>query len=282
LFFPILSIAQQKIIQLYDNTPKGSELWNWGEKQTNVNVARSLVFNVTSPTLTLFTPEPKKSNGTAIIVVPGGGFLFLDMENEGYDVANSLVEKGFTVFILKYRVCHINNDDPMGTLMNNYRDGKWENLIKTTIPLSVADGRASIEYVRSHAAEFMINKDKIGIIGFSAGGTVAASTAFDYQKNNRPAFVASIYPYFPESMHKEILPDAPPLFLSAATNDQGGFHFHCTSLYKLWAEQNKQVELHLYATGGHGFGMKKQGFSSDTWIQRFYEFMKQQGFISNL
>ena len=107
-----------------------------------------------------------------------------------------MVEKGFTVFVLKYRIFHINNDDPTGTLMENYNNGKWEHLIKTTIPLSAADGKASVEYVRAHAAEFSIKPDKIGILGFSAGGTVAASTAFDYTKINRPDFVAPIYPYF--------------------------------------------------------------------------------------
>ena len=156
------------------------------------------------------------------------------MGNEGYSVANWLVEKGFTVFVLKYRVFHIKNDDPTGTLMENYNNGKWEDLIKTTIPLSVADGKASIEYVRAHAAEFNIHPNQIGIIGFSAGGTVAASSAFDYTKNNRPDFVAPIYPYFPDDMQKAVLPDAPPMFLSAASNDQGGFQLHCTSLYKLW------------------------------------------------
>ena len=85
---------------------------------------------------------------------------------------------------------------------------------------------------------------------------------------------------FPDNMQKAVLPDAPPMFLSAATNDQGGFNLHCASLYKLWSVSKKPVELHLYATGGHGFGMKKQDFPSDTWIQRFYEFLQQQGFTN--
>ena len=88
LMLPVVGMAQQKTIRLYDKAAPGSETWNWEEKQTNTDVAKSLVYNITTPTLTVFTPDPARSNGTGVIVVPGGGFLFLDMGNEGYNVAN--------------------------------------------------------------------------------------------------------------------------------------------------------------------------------------------------
>ncbi|HNP23959.1 MAG TPA: alpha/beta hydrolase [Panacibacter sp.] len=189
-------------------------------------------------------------------------------------------EKGFTVFVLKYRTLPIDTDDPMSALMDNYNYHKWEDLVKNQIPIGAADARAAIEYVRKHATEYNLAIDQIGIIGFSAGGTIAATSAMGYDRNNRPDFVAPVYPYFPDTMQKTVLPDAPPMFLLAATNDKGGFNLHCISLYKHWAANKKPVELHLYVSGGHGFGMQKQNLPKDNWIERFYEFLQGQGFAA--
>lgn len=266
-------LAQQKIVPLY------RELLPSKEQQDNKNIEMPLVYNIGSPTLTIY--EPINPNGTGIVVAPGGGFMFLSIKTEGYDVAEWLTKKGFTVFLLKYRTFPIVTNDPMGHLMDNYNANKWEDLIKNQIPICVADGRAAIEFARTHAAEYKINPNRIGIIGFSAGGTVAASTAFDYNKNNRPDFAAPIYPYFPETFLKPTLADAPPMFLLAATNDEGGFNLHCINLYKHWFSSKKIIELHLYANGGHGFGMLKQNLPKDNWIERFYEFLQGQGFTKN-
>lgn len=229
---PLFVAAQQRVIRLYEKAAPGSETWNWEEKKDNKNPKDPLTYNVVNPTLTVFSPAPQKANGTAIVVVPGGAFMFLSIKNEGYDVAKSLVEKGFTVFVLKYRTLHLTSDDPTGFLMNHF--GNWQELVKDQIPFCVADGRAAIEYIRSHATEFKIKPNKIGMIGFSAGGTVTASSAFDYNKNNRPDFVAPIYPYFPENFQKPVLVDAPPMFLLAASNDEGIFNLDCIGLYKVY------------------------------------------------
>lgn len=268
-----LVMAQLKTVTLY------TESLPLKEQQDNKNIEMPLVYNITNPTLTIY--EPTNPNGTGIVVAPGGGFMFLSIKTEGYDVAEWLSKKGFTVFLLKYRTLPIVTDNPIGLLMDNYNKNKWEDLIKNQIPLCVADGRAAIEFARTHATEYKINPNRIGIIGFSAGGTVAASTAFDFNKNNRPDFVAPIYPYFPKTFLKPTLPDATPMFLLAATNDEGGFNLHCINLYKHWFSSKKTVELHLYANGGHGFGMLKQNLPKDNWIERFYEFLQGQGFTKN-
>lgn len=271
---PALVMAQQKTIGLYDhNEPSTVE-----EKVNNSNAEMPLVYNITAPALTVYEPDSSKSNGTGIVVAPGGGFMFLNMKSEGSEVAKWLVEKGFTVFVLKYRTLPLDTNDPMRALQVNYNNQKWEDLIKNQIPICAVDGRAAIAYVRSHATEYHLNPKRIGIIGFSAGGTVAATSAFDYNKNNRPDFVASIYPYFPDYMQKPVLIDAPAMFLLAASNDEGGFNLHCISLYKHWVTNKKLVELHLYLNGGHGFGMLKQNLPKDNWIERFYEFLQGQGF----
>ena len=274
LLVPTLVMAQQKTIRLYENNESSTVQ----EKINNSNAEMPLVYNITIPTLTVSTPDSLKSNGTGIVVAPGGGFMFLNIKSEGSDVAKWLVEKGFTVFLLKYRTLPLDTDDPMRALQENYNNHKWEDLIKNQISICAADGRAAIAYVRTHATEYQLKPNRIGIIGFSAGGTVAATTAFDYNKNNRPNFVAPIYPYFPDYMQKTVLTDAPPMFLLAASNDEGGFNLHCISLYKHWVTNKKLAELHLYVSGGHGFGMMKQNLPKDNWIERFYEFLQGQDF----
>ena len=265
-----LAVAQQKTVPLYGKSMPSKE------QQDNKNKDMPLVYNISNPTLTIY--EPTNPNGTGIVVAPGGGFMFLSIKTEGYDVAEWLTQKGFTVFLLKYRTLPIVTDDPIGLLMDNYNKNKWEDLIKNQIPTCIRDGRAAIEFARTHAQEYKLNPNQIGIIGFSAGGTVAASTAFDFNKNNRPDFTAPIYPYFPDSFLKPTLPDAPPMFLLAATNDEGGFNMHCINLYKHWFINKKEIELHLYANGGHGFGMLKQNLPKDNWIERFYEFLQGLGY----
>jgi len=147
------------------------------------------------------------------------------------------------------------------------------------IPFAVADGREAIAYVRKHAAEYNIDQKKIGIIGFSAGGTVAAATPFNYTPENKPDFVAPIYPYFPADMQGELPADAPPMFLAAASDDQLGLAPHSVDLYNKWITSKHSAELHLYARGGHGFGMKVQHLPTDTWIDRYADWLGIQFFL---
>jgi acetyl esterase/lipase len=274
MILPFISLAQNRVIYLDDLKE------NRGPKES-INTSEPnlpLIYNIESPSLTVYTPETSKANGTGIVVAPGGGFMFLSIKSEGTEVAEWLVKKGFTVFLLKYRTFPIKTNNPTKELMDYYNAKKWEDLIKNQIPICVEDGRKALKYVRNNAAEFHLNSNKIGIIGFSAGGTVAASTAFAFDSSDKPNFVAPIYPYFPDSFHKSVLSDSPPMFIMASSNDEGGFAYHCLSLYKQWLDNNGKAELHLYINGGHGFGMRKQNLPNDTWIERFYEFLKGQGF----
>lgn len=277
--------AQQKEVRLYDGPAPNSETWNWQEKKNNQNAIKLMtVFNVVNPTLTVFPADPAVANGTSVIVCPGGGFHFLAIENEGNDVATWLAKKGVTTFVLKYRTAHINTDDPFADMMagmNGPRKAEWDNENKTTIPLVIADGKAAIAYVRKHAAEYKLAPDRIGIVGFSAGGTVTASSAFNYIAANRPDFVAPIYAYMPASLQSEVLADAPPMFIVCASDDQLNLAPHSVELYTKWLAAKRPVEMHMYAKGGHGFGMNKQNIPTDTWIERFGEWMMQQGFLKS-
>ncbi|HEY2725633.1 MAG TPA: alpha/beta hydrolase, partial [Parafilimonas sp.] len=168
----ILNInAQQKVIQLYNGTPPGSENWTWNEAELDSNAWKTLVvYNVSHPTLTVFMPDTSvAATNTAIIIAPGGGFHTLVINNEGNDVAKWLVKKGITCFVLRYRLAHSLTDDPVQELSANANNKEAHQNDSLIIPLAIADGKKAIEYVRQHAAEYNIDPSKIGIMGFSAG-----------------------------------------------------------------------------------------------------------------
>ncbi len=150
---------------------------------------------------------------------------------------------------------------------------------KKAIPLGIADTRQAIAYVREHAAEFGISPSRIVIIGFSAGGTMAASSAYNYTPENKPDYVAPIYAYMPPALQGTIAADAPPMFLAAASDDGFGLAPHSVDLYSKWIASKHSAELHLYAKGNHGFGMRKQNIPTDNWIDRFGEWLGLQGLL---
>ena len=278
----LVAHAQQKVIQLYSGPAPGSENWNWDEKVNEKNMWNTkVVYNVSHPTLTVFIPDASVANGTAVIICPGGAFHALSINSEGFDVASWLVKKGIVCFVLKYRLAHSLTDDPVKEVMDKSGKKEFNDENAAVIPLEIADGRTAIVYVRKHASEYRISPDRIGIIGFSAGGTVTASTAYNYTAENRPDFVAPIYAYMPEFLQSTVPNDAPPMFLAAATDDQLGLAPHSVDLYNKWVAAKHSAELHLYAKGGHGFGMRTQNIPTDTWIDRFADWLNAQGFLKS-
>ena len=274
------SFAQQKVIPLYEGAAPGSESWNWTEAINDKNDWNTkVVYNVTQPSLTVFQPEAGKANGSAVVICPGGGFYALSINSEGYDVAEWLVKKGVTCFVLKYRLAHTPGNDPTEELNRVMGTKEFETVTAKVIPLAIADGKAAITWVRKHAAEYKLISNRIGIMGFSAGGTVAASSLYNYNADNKPDFAAPVYPFFPKEMQGTIAIDAPPVFITAATDDQLGLAPQSVELYNSWMNAKKPAELHMYARGGHGFGMRKQNLPSDQWIDRLGEWLDQQGLL---
>ena len=271
--------AQQKVIQLYNGTAPGSENWTYSEKEFDTGNTDTLAYNVSKPTLTLYPADPSKATGTAVVVCPGGGFFILSAAMEGSYVARWLNNKGITVFLLKYRLGQSLTNNPGQELSENMKKSDFGQKIAPIIPLCIADGREAIKYVRTHAAEYGIDPMRIGIIGFSAGGTVAASTAFNYTPENRPDFVAPIYAYIPPSLQGPVPEDAPPMFIAAATDDGLGLASHSVDLYSKWLTAKKPAELHIYEKGGHGFGMRTQNIPTDTWIDRYGDWLGLLGLL---
>jgi acetyl esterase/lipase/lysophospholipase L1-like esterase len=238
-----------------------------------------VVYNVSHPTITVFPPDSSVPNtNTAVIVAPGGGFHVLSINREGNDVATWLNKKGITCFVLRYRLVHSLTNDPVKELMSQMGKQDFAKQTATEIKMAISDGRTAIAYVRKHASEYNIDPNKIGIIGFSAGGTVTAGSAFNYTADNKPDFVAPVYAFFPDSMQTTVAGDAPPMFLTAASNDNLGLAPHSVSLYNKWLASNHPVELHMFAKGGHGFGMRVQNIPTDNWIDGFGDWLQVMGF----
>lgn len=279
LFLQLYVSAQQKIIPLYPGEAPGSETWTYNEQEYKPGTNEALIYNVSHPTLTAYPADAGTANGTAIIVCPGGGFYILAERHEGTDVAHWLNKKGVTVFLLKYRLGQSLTDNPGKELGDNMKKPDFISKISPVVPLSIADGRAAIQYVRAHAAEYKIDPVRIGIMGFSAGGTVAAGTAFNYTVENRPDFVAPIYGFMPPTIQGPVRDDAPSLFLAVAADDNLGLSTHSIDLYSKWLNAKKPAELHIYQKGGHGFGMHVQHIPADTWIDRFGDWLRWLGYI---
>jgi len=272
--------SAQEIIPLYNGTPPGSAAESYPEKQYfSKSWNTEVVANVTKPSLTVFKPLPEQKNGTAAVVVPGGGFMALSINSEGVDVAKYLAAKGVTAFVLKYRIAHTGGDatEEFAALYGD--KAKFSETIGKVIPLSIADGVAAVTYIRKHAAELGVSPDRVGIIGFSAGGTVTMGVAYQYAPEGRPAFVAPIYAAAGRLKELPVPADAPPMFIAAATDDNLGLAPDSVALYEKWSAARKSVELHMYAKGGHGFGMHQNNIPTDHWIDRFADWLDLEGFL---
>ncbi|WP_297098539.1 alpha/beta hydrolase [uncultured Draconibacterium sp.] len=276
IFFAISGLYAQEVIKLYDGKAPGSENWDWDE--TELGGGFPMVYNVTDPSLIVCKPEKEVATGKAVVVCPGGAFLVQAIGNEGYDVAKWLNSKGITVFILKYRLDHMESND-IAKEMADRKIGTEEHAksIQPIIEMAIADGRTAVSYVKQHASEWSLNPDSVGIMGFSAGGTVASGVAFTYDEESRPAFVAPIYPYVGYYAENPVPADAPPMFIACTTDDGFGFHTHATKLYNKWVTVQKATELHMYQKGEHGFAVKKQGLAVDGWTELFIQWLDLQG-----
>jgi acetyl esterase/lipase/lysophospholipase L1-like esterase len=282
LLLTALSAQAQRVIPLYAGKAPGSESWTWQEKENSQNMFNTrVVYNVTTPTLIAYLPAASQATGTAVVICPGGGFHTLSIDSEGNDVARWLQAKGVAAFVLKYRLVQSLTDDPVKESFALFGDRKKLDAINApVVPLAIADGKKAMEYVRSHAQELGVLPNQIGLMGFSAGGTVALGVGMSYTAANRPDFLVSLYTYLGALPTRQVPADAPPLFAAVASDDQLGLAPQSTQIYNNWLAAGKSAELHVYAKGGHGFGMRTQNLPVDNWIERFGAWLKQQGLLN--
>ncbi len=281
IFFTLITFFSkaQKVINLYEGKAPGSESWTWPEGIKKMGNS-TILYNVSSPTITAYLPDPKLANGTAVIIAPGGAFHILSVDSEGNEVAKYLNTKGVAAFVLKYRVARLFTDDPFKELMSkmsNFKVLDEENA--PIIPLAMNDAYEAIKYVRSHAKEMQINPSRVGMMGFSAGATLTMSVVYSAKEDLRPNFVAPIYAYENAIVGSEIPKSKTPIFVAVAGDDQLGFMPNSINIYKKWFDAKQPAELHIYEKGGHGFGMNKTGTSSEGWIENFSNWLKMQGYL---
>ncbi len=280
ILFANFSFAQQ-VIQLYDSKTKGSENWTWNEATSTKNMFNTdVVYNVSQPSIIAFIPPKELATGTAVVVAPGGAFHTLSINSEGVEVAKWLNSKGIAAFVLKYRLARSFTEDPVKEIMVKMGDfKKLDEENQPIVPLAMEDGLTAIRYIRNHANEFDIDPKKIGIMGFSAGGTLAMSVVYNANEDNRPNFVAPIYAYESAIIGSEIPKVKTPIFLTVAGDDQLGMMPMSIKIYQKWFDAKQPAELHIYEKGGHGFGMRKQNIPTDTWFERFGDWLKSQGYL---
>lgn len=271
------TVAPPTVIPLWPEGAPGSETWTQVEVTSLMPPNTPVIRNVTQPTLTAYLPDPALANGTSIIVCPGGGFHILAIEHEGNAVAQWLAARGVTAFVLKYRLLPT-DDNFVNALADIFADRQrtMQRLLPIR-PFALADGNQALRLVRAHATEWGLDPHKIGVIGFSAGGRLLATLLEAGDPANQPNFAAFIYGGLWEEFPAPA--KAPPLFIAAADDDAWSAPL-CVRLYQLWKAGGHPAEMHIYAKGGHGFGLRQQGLPTDQWIERFGEWLHLQGLIS--
>lgn len=284
LTFAAMGLFAQQVIQLFEGNPPGSENWTWSEQVSTKNSFNTeVVYNVVKPTLTAYLPPYYLATGTAVIVAPGGAFHTLSINSEGIDVAKWLNSKGIAAFVLKYRLARSYTDDPVKELMGKMDDfEKLDEENAPIIPLAMTDGLAAVKYVRDHAKAFEVDPDKIGFMGFSAGGTVTMSVVYNSTDDNRPNFIAPIYAYEPAIIGSTLPAEKTPIFVAVAGDDQLDMVPYSINIYRKWFEAGHPAELHIFEKGGHGFGMHRQNLPTDKWTDRFWEWLKLHGYNKKL
>jgi endo-1,4-beta-xylanase len=268
-----LAADTQPIVPLWPAGAPGSE----ARKNEPEKIDGNNVSNIHFPTLTVYLPAKEKNTGVAVIVCPGGGHRYLVVQKEGCDIAQWLVDHGVAAFVLKNRLAR-DSATPTGTPQPY-----------TIEHDALADAQRAIRLVRSRATEWGVNPDKVGIIGFSAGGELSALAAMRPSVGNatatdlidrldaRPSFQGLIYPGQSQNIKPE--KGAPPAFLCCGADDRPDISEGLSKIYLLFKQAGVPVELHIYAGVGHGFGLRPGPAAG--WADRFHAWLTTQKFITS-
>lgn len=262
--FVLTAAGYSQTVNIWPGVAPGSEKWTQTEKSADSTPLGKVLFNVVTPTLTLYLPDKAKAIGTGIIVAPGGSCVALAIDHEGTSVARWLQDKGIAAFVLKYRIPEKKGEGiPAGI--------NFDEACK----YGIADGIQAVKVVRQHAAEWGISPDRVGFLGFSAGAMVTSGVLLQEDAAARPNFVAPIYGG-PFGAMPKIPTDLPPIFMAWAQDD-GLVREPIVRFYEALTQAGNKPEAHIYSAGEHGFGMKKQGTTSDHWIEEFYWWLEAKG-----
>ncbi len=295
LILPTLTFAQQASVKVWPNGPPGARQDPNYREETIMDNGRPRVSKVTDPVLLVYLPAPEKANGTAVVICPGGGYGRLAIDHEGYDIAAWFNEVGIAGIILKYRL-------PSEVIMEE----------KSVGPLQ--DAQEAIRIVRRRAAEWKLDPQKIGIMGFSAGGHLAATASTRHSDpvytpadstSARPDFSILMYPVIsfqqevthrgsrtalvgrePSQAHVDrfsnelqVNGQTPPAFLVHSTDDTAVPVANSLLYYQALVKNGVPAEIHVYQKGGHGFGLAKNGGTESGWPEACRSWLKARGLL---
>ena len=268
------AVAENQAVLLWPNGAPGSE-GKTAEESVRVNEnGERIVSSIHRPSITLFLPAKDKATGAAVVIAPGGGHRELWMDHEGYNVAKWLGEHGVAAFVLKYRLAR--------------EDGSTYSVEGTEL----ADIQRAIRLVRSRAQQWGLDRERIGVMGFSAGGELAvmASTRYDAgteraadpieRESSKPAFQALLYPAIPHGMN--LSKQTPPAFLACGEDDRADIAQGLPELYLSLKRAGASAELHVFARTGHGFGLRAGNRPPvSDWPELFREWLDIEGFLQH-
>ena len=272
IFYSFNLLGQEIITLPYDNTGldyQGPEVKTKGYFTDKHNFQ-----NISIPTIQVFLPKGNLNTKTAMIVCPGGGMRANAIHHEGFDVAKALNERGIAAFVLKYRLVPIHLIGKNEGLDHPYSKEKKQ------LAYGHLDALNAIAHVRVNALKYEINPEKIGIMGFSAGGAVTMEATYKSSKKNRPNFIAPIYPWMNIVDNQEPPAYGPPIFIVCTTEDAFKLAIPSAKIYTDWAEKNYISELHLYHHGKHGFGMRKTNYPVDNWFDNMVDWIDAIGMLN--
>jgi acetyl esterase/lipase len=279
--YPLETPAEPNAILLgtggVDNQP-ASESWfrQWGDPMAR---------NISIATLTPFLPEPGKANGAAVIVAPGGGYMWLSMGNEGWEVAEALAKQGIAAFVLKYRLNPTPASlDDLTAMMNraftpptepsdSTKEAAPARPMRFDLSNQLEDAEAAYAMIVKRAKEWGVDTNRIGMIGFSAGAGLTMHSTL----NSKTMHLAFIGPIYGGMGPVEVPKNAPPMFNVIATDDfLFGGQF---GVIKSWFDAGRPVEFHLYQNGGHGFGLGNPDRTSNSWFDAFMHWLEVNKFL---
>jgi acetyl esterase/lipase len=258
------SLLQAQAVNLWPGAAPGSESWTQKERVIPNTPLGTVIMNVVTPTLTPYLPARRNATGTGVIVAPGGAFVALAVDLEGNSVARWLQQRGIAAFVLKYRT------------VEKRGQGIPDMDADTAGRYGIADGIQALAVVRQHAGQWRVKEDRIGFLGFSAGAMVASGAVLQPDSAARPNFAALIYGG-PFGVMPPIPARLPPIFLAWAQDDDVARQ-SAVRLRDALVAAGQKPEVHIFSAGGHGFGLKKQGTSSDHWIDELYYWLQSERF----
>jgi len=263
---------EPKEIPLWPNGAPGSEGKAAAELVEQGTNGERRLSSIHNPSITAYLPAKERATGTAVIVIPGGGHRVLAIDHEGHNVARWLSEQGIAGFVLKYRLA------------------RETNSTYNVEVHALADTQRAIRAVRSRAREWGIDPARVGVMGFSAGGELAALACLRFdngigraddavdRQNSKPSFQALIYPG--NSRKIEPTSESPPAFLACAYNDRPDISEGLAEVYLRFKRAGVPAELHIYGSGGHGFGVRASNRKPvGSWLVRFEEWLGDSGFL---